>query len=110
MRGALALLLACAPEGIDPRVRDDVKAVAEANAGEVEAAQERAAAHGRAAIPEIETALQNAGVEGRLNLIGALRRIGDGEAIPLLLHRALHDDDERVRTEAEWTLKQLRKK
>lgn len=64
----------------------------------------RVAARGVRAVPEIEAALHSAGVAGRLNLVVALRRTGAVEAVPLLLHRATHDDDERVRLEAEHAL------
>ncbi len=65
----------------------------------------RVADRGVRAVPEIEAALHGAGVTGRLNLLVALRRAGATQAIPLLLHRAQHDDDERVRTEAEHALR-----
>jgi len=98
------LAMACACEVRERVLEEDAESVASASA-EAEAASERLVTAGRAAIPAIETALYAARIEGRLDLIVALRRIGDGEAIPLLLHRARLDEDERVRKEAEWTLR-----
>jgi hypothetical protein len=43
---------------------------------------------------------------GRKNLILALRRIGDVEAVPLLRQVALYDVAADVRREAGWTLRQ----
>ena len=107
MRGVLLiplLAVACAPEVREAVLAQDAEAVASASA-QAEAAMLRLVGVGRAAIPAIETALYAARIEGRLDLIVTLRRIGDGEAIPLLLHRARRDEDERVRKEAEWTLR-----
>ena len=99
------LLLGCGEDRREQALASEAEKVA---SGAVEARQalERLVAAGRLAIPAIETALYGARIEGRLDLVGALRRIGDAAAIPLLLHRARWDDDERVRSEAEWTLRQ----
>ncbi len=67
---------------------------------------ERLGADGRRALPAIEGALHGASEPGRKNLILALRRIGDGEAVPLLRQLALYDKSASVRREAEWTLQQ----
>src|SRR5262249_23510406 len=72
---------------------------------------EDAAAHlakhfGVRAIPTLETALHTATPTGRLNCIMALRRIGHADAIPLLRHFAIYDEEDGVRTEAEHTLRQ----
>ncbi len=72
----------------------------------IEEAIVRLTRHGRAAIPTLEAALHTAPVPGRKNLITALRRIGDEEAIPVLRHFGEYDQDESVRREATWTLKQ----
>jgi hypothetical protein len=99
-----ASLAACADDGGERALERDAQAVAEGSA-EAATAAERLAASGRAAIPAIETAFYAARIEGRLDLVVVLRRIGDAEAVPLLLHRARWDTDERVRKEAEWTLR-----
>jgi HEAT repeat protein len=62
--------------------------------------------YGRRAIPTIEAAMHTASVPGRKNLVLALRKIGDAEAVPLLGHVAQHDTSPDVRREAEWTLRQ----
>jgi len=107
MRAVLAslLLTGCAGDSREQSLADDAGKVA---SGSVEARQasERLVAAGRVAIPAIETALYGARIEGRLDLVVALRRIGDAAAIPLLLHRARWDEDERVRAEAERTLRE----
>jgi hypothetical protein len=61
--------------------------------------------YGKRAIPTIEAAMHTASVPGRKNLILALRRIGDVDAVPLLAHIAITDGSPDVRREAEWTLK-----
>lgn len=101
---AALLLLGCTDEHREQTLAEDARTVASGGA-EASAALERLVAAGRPAIPAIETALYGAKIEGRLNLMVALRRIGDGAAIPLILHRARRDEDERVRNEAEWTLR-----
>jgi hypothetical protein len=67
-------------------------------------AQKTLAEIGRKAIPQIETALHTAPLAGRLNLLGALERIGDPEAIPVLRHLAIYDPNEEVRRAAETLL------
>jgi hypothetical protein len=62
--------------------------------------------YGRRAIPTIESAMHTASPPARKNLILALRRIGDIEAVPLLRHIAQYDTAPDVRREASWTLKQ----
>jgi hypothetical protein len=69
------------------------------------AAAEHLARYGRRAIPMIEGAMHTASATGKKNLILALRKIGDGEAVPLLGHIAEFEPNEDVRREAEWTLK-----
>ena len=72
----------------------------------MEAATERLVPHGRRAIVIIEAALHTAQPPGRKNLIVALRRIHDADAVPLLRHFAVFDASPDVRTEARWTLEQ----
>jgi hypothetical protein len=70
------------------------------------AAAEHLQRYGRRAIPTIEAAMHTASPTGKKNLILALRKIGDAEAIPLLAHIAQFEPSEDVRREAEWTLRQ----
>ena len=67
-------------------------------------ATERLAAYKRAAIPQIETSLHTSAPTGRLHLVAAMARIGDGEAVPILRHTALYDVTPDVRTAAEAVL------
>jgi hypothetical protein len=87
-------------------IRTDVEFLAAQEGAEVEPACARVVRHGHAALPPVEAALHTAEPHGRKNLILALHRIGDGDAIPLLRHVALHDAEADVRHEAEWTLRQ----
>ncbi len=104
MRGlALVALLACTG-ATDRGLELDVQRLAKEDSLP-ESVAARVASRGARAVPDLETALHGAGVAGRLNLLVALRRTGAVEAVPLLLHRAQHDDDERVRVEAEHTLR-----
>jgi HEAT repeat protein len=67
-------------------------------------ATERLAAYKRAAIPQLETALHTAAPTGRLHLLAALDRIGDGEAAPVLRHVAIYDVTPEIRRAAEELL------
>jgi len=67
-------------------------------------ATERLAAYRRRAIPQIETALHTSAPTGRLHLVAALDRIGDGEATPVLRHVAIYDTTPDVRQAAEAVL------
>ena len=69
------------------------------------AAADHLTRYGRRAIPTIEGAMHTASATGKKNLILALRKIGDAEAVPLLGHMAEFEPSEDVRREAEWTLK-----
>ncbi len=100
----LAIGLGCVG-GDDDAIRADVQMVAMATGAPPPGALDRLAERGRRALPSIEAALHTAEPPGRKNLVLALRRIGDGEAVPLLRHVALTDEDASVRREAEWTLK-----
>jgi HEAT repeat protein len=97
------LLLACT-RASDRGLEEDVERLAR-EGSLPESVVARVAARGARAVPEIEAALHAASVAGRLNLIVALGRAGACEAVPLLLHRAEHDDDERVRLAAEHALR-----
>ena len=70
------------------------------------AAAEHLARYGRRAIPTIEAAMHTATPAGKKNLVMALRKIGDAEAVPLLGHMAQFEPSPDVRREAAWTLKQ----
>jgi HEAT repeat protein len=100
---ALALPLAgCFSD--DDHGRSDAQSLSVHEGDAATAAIARLARRGRSAIPAIEAALHTAKPAGRKNLVTALRKIGDADAIPLLRHVALYDDEESVRHEAEWTL------
>src|SRR5262245_61345283 len=99
---AAALGTACFSD--DDGSRADVQAVAVHEGDTVNIAIQRLVRRGRAALPPIEAALHTAKPPGRKNLIVALRKIGDPEAVPLLRHVALYDEEQSVRVEAEWTL------
>jgi hypothetical protein len=67
-------------------------------------AVERLAIYGRRAIPQIEIALHTASDSGRRNLIGALERIGDPEAVPIFRHFAVYDLSPDIRSACEAVL------
>ena len=67
-------------------------------------ATERLARYRRTAIPQIETSMHTSAPPGRLHLIAALDKIGDGEAIPVLRHVAVFDITPEVRDAAERLL------
>jgi len=105
--GAAALGGGCTRvEQREREIRDEVAIVATRDGMLAERSMVELKRFGREAIPPIEAALPTASPTGRLNLVWALRRIGDIEAVPLLRHVALHDAEEAVRVEAESTLKQ----
>jgi HEAT repeats len=101
------LLLAAAPacSDADDDIRANVTVLCNHEGMMATAAAERLERYGRRAIPTIEAAMHTANPVGRKNLILALRRIGDGEAVPLLAHIAVYDGSPDVRREAVWTLK-----
>ncbi|HEY3356962.1 MAG TPA: HEAT repeat domain-containing protein [Polyangia bacterium] len=107
LAAALALLaLACTrQEQREREIRDEVAVVATREGPLAERAIQELKKFGRDAIPPIEAALPTASTTGRLNLVWALRVLGDPEAVPLLTQVALHDKDEAVRAEAETTLR-----
>ncbi len=109
-RGALAVLMLAAlaaPACEDTShgdINDEINILIRRNDQLVPPAMERLAAYRRAAIPQIETALHTAAPAGRLHLIAAMDRIGDGEAVPILRHAALFDVTPDVRAAAEAVL------
>ena len=101
----LAILSACSRTP-DPEIRMQAMIVAQHEGKPVQDAIDKLIPYGKRALPGIEATLHGASPEGKKNLIEAMRRIGDAEAVPLLGHIASYDDDESCRAEAEWTLKQ----
>jgi hypothetical protein len=102
---ALAASLAAACEdGSHGDIGDEINILVRRNDQLVPSATERLAAYKRAAIPQIETSFHTAAPPGRLHLIAALSRIGDGEAVPILRHAALYDITPDVRNAAEAIL------
>jgi hypothetical protein len=87
-------------------IRADVTLLSNHEGAIAATASEHVTRFGRRAIPTIEAALHTASLPGKKNLILALRKIGDVEAVPLLRHVATFETSEDVRREAEWTLKQ----
>ncbi len=85
-------------------INDEINILVRRNDQLVPPAMERLAAYKRTAIPQIETALPTASPAGRLHLIAAMDRIGDGEAVPILRHRAMFDVNPDVRSAAEAVL------
>jgi len=86
-------------------IQDEVAIIAGRDDVLVDHAIQRLRRYGHAALPPIEAALPKASPTGRLNLVMALRRLGDPEAIPLLKHLALRNEVDVVRLEAEVTLR-----
>jgi hypothetical protein len=101
---ALLLVGGCSDRD-ESDIRADVTLLANHEGATAVAAADHVARFGRRAIPTIEAALHTASVPGQKNLVMALRKIGDAEAVPLLRHIATFDPAPDVRREAEWTLK-----
>ena len=99
-----AILTALAPAACEDvshgDIGDEINILVRRNDQLVGPATERLAAYKRAAVPQIETAMHTAAPSGRLHLIAALDRIGDGEAVPVLRHVALFDLTPDVRDAA----------
>jgi len=102
---SLLLAVACSNQS-DDDIRAHVTVAVTTEGPQATAAAEYLARFGRRAIPTVEAAMHTASVPGRKNLILALRKIGDAEAVPLLRHIAIYEPSPDVRREAEWTLKQ----
>lgn len=103
---AVIVLTSSCSDRTDDEIRAQVTLTFNHEGAQAQAAADRLALYGRRAIPTIEAALHTAPPAGKKNLIAALRKIGDAEAVPLLRHVALHDPNPDVRREAEWTLRQ----
>ena len=104
----LVALLAVAPacNDADDDIRANVTLLCNHEGALATAAADHLTRYGRRAIPTIEAAMHTASAEGKKNLILALRKIGDAEAVPLLAHIAQFETSPDVRREAEWTLRQ----
>jgi hypothetical protein len=108
-RGLLALALAASlaaacEDGSHGDIGDEINILVRRNDQLVPSATERLAAFKRAAIPQIETAFHTAAPAGRLHLLAAMARIGDGDAAPIFRHAALYDVNPEVRAAAEAVL------
>ena len=104
----LCALLAAAPacSDADDDIRANVTLLCNHEGALATAAADHLTRYGRKAIPTIEAAMHTASPTGKKNLILALRKIGDVEAVPLLGHLAQFEPNADVRREAEWTLRQ----
>jgi hypothetical protein len=100
----LLLLTAACEETNHRDIGDEINILIRRNDQLVGPATERLAKYRRAAIPQIETAMHTSAPGGRLHLITALERIGDGEAVPVLRHVAVFDITAEVREAAEKLL------
>jgi hypothetical protein len=102
---AMASMVSCSDRD-ETDIRADVTLLSNHEGAIAATAADHLARFGRRAIPTIEAALHTASAPGKKNLVLALRKIGDVEAVPLLRHVATFETSEDVRREAEWTLKQ----
>jgi hypothetical protein len=102
----LALLVGPACSDAEDDIRANVTLLCNHEGALATAAADHLARYGRRAIPTIEAAMHTATPTGKKNLILALRKIGDDEAVPLLGHLAQFEPNADVRREAEWTLRQ----
>jgi hypothetical protein len=97
----LAVIVLAAGVGCDDGphrdIQDEINILTRRNDALVPPATERLARYGRMAISQIETAIHTAAPMGRLHLIAALARVGDGEAVPILRHFAVYDVSPEVR-------------
>ena len=103
---AMLVLPGCTRRELREReIRDEVEIIAAREGALAERSMEELRKYGRDAIPPIEAALPKARPEGQLNLVMALRRLGDPVAIPLLRHLVLRNELAAVRIEADMTLR-----
>jgi hypothetical protein len=105
---ALACWLGCSDSAEDD-IRAHVTLAVHQEGREAQQAAEYLTRYGKRALPTIEAAMHTASPAGRKNLILAMRKIADPEAVPLLRHIAEFDPAVDVRREAEWTLRQWAK-
>ncbi len=91
-------------DGSHGDIADEINILVRRNDQLVPPAMDRLVGFKRAAIPQIETALHTAAPAGRLHLVAAMDRIGDGAAAPILRHAALFDVAPEVRAAAEAVL------
>jgi hypothetical protein len=99
----LSLLGAC-DDSSHRDIQDEINILTRRNDMLVPPATERLARYGRAAIPQIETALHTAAPTGRLHLVAAFARIADEDAVPVLRHFAIYDVQPEVRRSCEELL------
>ncbi len=108
MRWLLALaatLFGCSfSEDVQRDIDKYVQIAAEKEGLEASQAMQHLQKIGKRTIPTIELALQQARPAGKKNLITVLRRIGDGEVVPLLQQLAIFDPELTVRREARMTI------
>jgi len=101
LAAALTVMLAVAgaacEESAHRDIQDEINILTRRNDALVPPATERLAKYGRLAVPQIETAMHTAAPTGRLHLVAAFERIGDGEAVPVLRHFAVYDVRAEVR-------------
>ena len=102
---AVLLVAPAACNDADDDIRANVTLLCNHEGALATAAAEHLQRYGRKAIPTIEAAMHTASPTGKKNLILALRKIGDVEAVPLLGHMAQFEPNADVRREAEWTLR-----
>src|SRR5947208_14384379 len=95
--GLLFLALFGCSDSVDGQIRARVTILTSHEGTPVQQAADELAHYGRRSIVTLEAALHTATPAGRKNIILALRKLGDGEAVPLLAHLALHDSEKDVR-------------
>ncbi len=100
---AIAALAACEDRSYRT-IGADIGVLTERDDLLVPPATARLVARGRNALPQIETALHTAPVKGRLNLLLALERIADPDALAVLRHFAVYDPAPEVRAACEAIL------
>ena len=101
---ATALTTAACEETNHRDIGDEINILIRRDDQLVDPAIDRLARYRRAAIPQIETAMHTSAPTGRLHLITALDKIGDGDAVPVLRHVAVFDITAEVRAAAERLL------
>jgi HEAT repeat protein len=101
----LALALAACEDGAYREMGAEINVLTQRSDALVGPATRRLAAFGRKAVPQLETALHTASVNGRLNLIAALAQIGEPESAAILLHFAVYDPDASMRAACEEVLR-----